>query len=75
MSTPCWNQTIVNGTQAKTSYDLQGFLFWDPAHLNDQWHSYNGWELHPVTGIRLHQTLNSTIILGGGGDGRRAFEE
>lgn len=35
-----------------TRLDVQGFVFWDPAHLNDAWHQYSGWELHPVAAWR-----------------------
>jgi hypothetical protein len=31
-----------------TRIDVQGFVFWDPAHVDDAWHQYSGWELHPV---------------------------
>jgi hypothetical protein len=32
--------------------DVQGFVFWDPAHVKDDWHHYSGWELHPVAAWR-----------------------
>jgi hypothetical protein len=35
-----------------TRLDVQGFVFWDPAHVNDAWHQYSGWELHPVAAWR-----------------------
>lgn len=35
-----------------TRIDVQGFVFWDPAHVNDEWHQYSGWELHPVAAWR-----------------------
>ena len=35
-----------------TRLDVQGFVFWDPAHVDDAWHSYSGWELHPVAAWR-----------------------
>jgi hypothetical protein len=35
-----------------TRIDVQGFVFWDPAHLDDAWHQYSGWELHPVAAWR-----------------------
>ncbi len=31
---------------------IQGFVFWDTAHTGDSWHSFSGWELHPVIGWR-----------------------
>jgi len=33
--------------------DVQGFVYWDPGHTGDSWHSYSGWELHPLTAWRL----------------------
>jgi hypothetical protein len=39
-----------------TYIDVQGFVFWDPNHLTDQWHSYSGWELHALTAWRFHQS-------------------
>jgi hypothetical protein len=42
---------------AQSTYiDVQGFVFWDPNHLTDQWHSYSGWELHALTAWRFHQS-------------------
>jgi hypothetical protein len=35
-----------------TRLDVQGFVFWDPAHVKDAWHQYSGWELHPVAAWR-----------------------
>jgi len=34
-------------------FDIQGFVYWDCCHDNDQWHSYSGWELHALTAWRL----------------------
>src|SRR3989449_591752 len=39
-----------------TYIDVQGFVYWDPDHVSDSWHSYSGWELHPLTAWRLHQS-------------------
>ena len=39
-------------TTLGTRLDVQGFVFWDPAHVNDAWHQYSGWELHPVAAWR-----------------------
>jgi hypothetical protein len=39
-------------TKLGTRLDVQGFVFWDPAHLGDAWHGYSGWELHPVAAWR-----------------------
>jgi hypothetical protein len=35
-----------------TRVDVQGFVFWDPAHLDTDWHQHSGWELHPVAAWR-----------------------
>jgi Divergent InlB B-repeat domain len=34
--------------RAGTRIDVQGFVFWDPAHDEERWHDFSGWELHPV---------------------------
>ncbi|HZC28552.1 MAG TPA: hypothetical protein VE269_02340, partial [Gaiellaceae bacterium] len=39
-------------TQLGTRLDVQGFVFWDPAHVDTAWHQYSGWELHPVAAWR-----------------------
>jgi hypothetical protein len=36
-----------------TRLDVQGFVFWDPAHVDADWHQYSGWELHPIAAWRL----------------------
>src|SRR6266705_1152437 len=54
----CDNNTLVQDTVAKsasTLIDVQGFVFWDPDHVNDTFHSFSGWELHPLTAWRMHQ--------------------
>ena len=35
--------------------DIQGFVFWDAYHLNNSFHFYSGWEIHPVTAWRRAQ--------------------
>ncbi len=50
-----WNKSGI-APHAPTSgalIDIQGFAFWDDAHLADSWHSFSGWELHPVSAWRL----------------------
>lgn len=47
-----------------TYIDVQGFVYWDPDHVNDPGHSYSGWELHPLTAWRISGTTNSTVPLG-----------
>jgi predicted outer membrane repeat protein len=66
-STTCWNQTIVNSVKAQTTFDIQGFMFWDPDHVLSEWHNYSGWEIHPVTSIRIHGVFANNTSIGGGG--------
>ena len=57
-TTYCNNNTLSQQTTAgldTSLIDVQGFIFWDPDHLTTQWHSFTGWELHPITAWRLHQ--------------------
>lgn len=35
-----------------TLIDVQGFVYWDPAHVHEDWHGFTGWELHPLTAWR-----------------------
>lgn len=35
-----------------TRLDVQGFVFWDPNHVDTAWHQHSGWELHPVAAWR-----------------------
>jgi hypothetical protein len=56
-NTPCDNSTLVGETAAyKSLIDVQGFLFWDPDHLNESAHNFSGWELHPLTAWRISNT-------------------
>lgn len=48
-STALASQTIT----ASTMIDIQGFVFWDPVNLNETWHQFNGWEIHPFTAWKL----------------------
>src|SRR3989442_892716 len=49
-------------TQGVTLIDFQGFVYWDGNNANSASHSFSGWELHPLTGWRIHQsTLNVGI--------------
>ncbi len=58
-STSCDNVTLSSQTTTSTLIDVQGFISWDPGHLNETWHNLNGWEIHPLTGWRVHQANNS----------------
>ncbi len=49
-------------TSGVTLIDFQGFVYWDGNNANSASHSFSGWELHPLTGWRIHQsTLNVGI--------------
>jgi fibronectin type 3 domain-containing protein len=41
--------------------DIQGFVYWDTGHLTDAWHSYSGWEVHPVSAWRATGTNDFSI--------------
>lgn len=43
--------------------DVQGFVFWDTGHLGDSWHSFSGWELHPLTGWRLSSNQTQPLFV------------
>src|SRR5437870_4079380 len=50
-----WNRSGI-APHAPTSgalIDIQGLASCDDAHLADSWHSFSGWELHPVSAWRL----------------------
>ncbi len=44
-------------------FDIQGFVYWDCCHDNDQWHSYSGWELHALTAWRLSSSATPDFSL------------
>jgi PKD repeat protein len=49
-------------TSGVTLIDFQGFVYWDNNNVNSAGHSFSGWELHPLTGWRIHQaSLNVGI--------------
>ncbi len=27
---------------------IMGIVYWDDAHMNEAWHGYTGWEIHPI---------------------------
>ncbi|HWY28418.1 MAG TPA: PKD domain-containing protein, partial [Candidatus Sulfotelmatobacter sp.] len=55
-STTCDDAALSSQTTTSTLVDFQGFIYWDPGHLTEQWHSFSGWEIHPLTAWRLHQS-------------------
>ncbi|TAL47313.1 hypothetical protein EPN87_03225, partial [archaeon] len=53
--TACDENALYSQTkQYSTVIDVQGFIYWDPGHVTERWHSFNGWELHPLTAWRSH---------------------
>jgi PKD domain len=55
-STTCDDAALGSQITSSTLLDVQGYVYWDPDHLTAQWHNFNGWELHPFTAWRLHQS-------------------
>jgi PKD repeat protein len=60
-----------NNTIAASSglIDVQGYIYWDGGQCSQssctqQWHSFNGWELHPLTAWRPHVTPPPPPTLG-----------
>jgi len=39
--------------------DVQGFVYWDDAHVSDSWHSFSGWEIHPLSAWRLSSSSSA----------------
>ena len=52
VGTACNNVTI-GSYKYGTLFDIQGFVYWNPLFLNESWHSFSGWELHPLTAWKL----------------------
>ncbi|PZS27400.1 MAG: hypothetical protein DLM59_16485 [Pseudonocardiales bacterium] len=38
-----------------TLVDIQGFVYWDPGHVTEEWHHFTGWEIHPLSAWRPAQ--------------------
>jgi PKD repeat protein len=55
-STTCDDATLSSQVTSSTLLDVQGYVYWDPDHLTSQWHNFNGWEIHPLTAWRVHQS-------------------
>jgi hypothetical protein len=41
--------------------DVQGFVFWDPGHVDSAGHAYSGWELHPVAAWRASSASAASV--------------
>ncbi len=53
-STFCDNTTLAFQTSPNsTLIDVQGFVYWDPGNLDQTWHQFSGWEIHPLTAWKL----------------------
>jgi len=39
--------------------DVQGFVFWDDTHVSESWHSFSGWEIHPLAAWRLSSSSSA----------------
>jgi hypothetical protein len=63
--TTCDNTALAAQTlPASTLIDVQGFVYWDNSFTNASWHSYTGWEIHPLTAWRpTNPPVQSTIFL------------
>ena len=61
-----WNSSRIAPVMipVDTWIDVQGFVYWDPDHVNDPGHSYSGWELHPFTAWRMSGTTNTSVPVG-----------
>ena len=55
-ATTCDDVALGSQTTTSSLLDVQGYVYWDPQHLDASWHSFNGWEIHPFTAWRQHQT-------------------
>jgi len=49
-----WNASGIAPAAPTSSQqiDVQGFVFWNNDEVNASWHSFTGWELHPVSAWR-----------------------
>jgi hypothetical protein len=36
-----------------TRVDVQGFVYWDPGHVDSAFHYFSGWEIHPLSAWRV----------------------
>ena len=64
--TVCDNNTMVQQTvpgSSSTLIDIQGFVYWDPDHVCCGYHSFSGWEIHPITAWRPHQTTKPDFTI------------
>ncbi len=45
-----------------TNLDVQGFVYWNPSGVGQAWHSYSGWEIHPITAAKPVGEVFSTTL-------------
>jgi PKD repeat protein len=53
VGTVCDNGTMQTQVTSTTLIDIQGFVYWNPDYTNQSWHSFSGWEIHPLTAWKL----------------------
>jgi len=60
-----WNASgiaLMPPPKSDQRIDIQGFVFWNDANVNASWHSYTGWEIHPVASWKpAHPPLVTSI--------------
>ena len=67
------NANLLNSsTTTSTLLDIQGFVYWDTNHTSNgvqdcamcqPQHSFSGWEIHPLTAWRIHQSTSTVTAL------------
>ncbi len=59
-----WKSTGIAPSDPLTTVnlDVQGFVYWNPSGVGQAWHSYTGWEIHPITATRpVGQVFQTTL--------------
>lgn len=44
-------------------FDVQGFVYWDSEGVGGDWHSFSGWELHPLSAWRLSNSTTADFSI------------
>jgi len=44
-------------------FDVQGFVYWDAEGVGGDWHSFSGWELHPLSAWRLSNSTTADFSI------------
>ena len=45
--------------------DIQGWVYWDDMHVSESWHSFSGWEIHPLAAWKLHNPIPTASFTAG----------